>query len=87
MPVYVFCSDCNKHLCRKCDYKLHVYANATSEEDEEWDYLKGIDMYTIKTTKKESRIGEQDRIIKGDKRSETLDKKPPRNPTYVEQMY
>ena len=56
---------------------LDENAVVTSEEDEEWDYLKGIDMYTIKTTKRESRIKNQLDIIEGNKRAAKLDSMPP----------
>ena len=32
-PVYVFCRDCKKHLCKPCDYKLHVISSTEPSEN------------------------------------------------------
>jgi len=61
----------------------------TSEEDEEWDYLKGIDITTMKTTKKDlSYKLFQKKIIDGDKlASKIMEDKLRPKPDFINDKY
>ena len=38
--VYVYCNDCKQHLCKKCDFNVHVSPLEDSDTDQEDQDLK-----------------------------------------------